>query len=297
VNILIANVGNIRSNEVKVLAEALNKNHKINIATMATESTSCGLAFSGPEEAIRVSPLLYKEIVANTAWVAHGDISSVKAQSKTKMAGFDGIAAVEFFSTPADAVSIMLCDVMAHQKPDVVLCGINNGTHMGQDIYSSSSIGMAMEASFLGIPAIAVGIEHQPGGHSEKSLENAVTFIEKNITTLAKLRLPKGTVLNINIPTVDKYKKLNGVKITRMGRMTQFSEYEEKTDSKGKKYYWAKNVERLNGQPDEEWARTWFDKKYITIVPIDCDATDHDMVKVWQKNMVSKMKTSDGEEH
>jgi len=246
-----------------------------------------GLAFTLPEAAIRVNPLLYKEIVANTAWVAHGDVSSVKEKSQTKMAKFDGIAAYEFYSYPADMVSIMLGDIMAHQKPDLVICGINNGVHMGQDIYSSSNIGMAMESIFLGVPAIAVGIEYQPGGHSEKDLENAVTFVDKNLETFAKLKLPKGTILNISIPTVASYKKFKGVKVAAMGRMTQLSEYEEKLDGKGKKYYWAKNVERLNAQPDDTWARTWFDQGYITIVPINSDATDHVKVKECQNEHIA----------
>ena len=289
-NILIANVGNVRMNEIKVLAQALNKKHKVTICCMATDSSFRGLAFTFQDAPVRVSPLLYKEIVKNANWVKALDTGKVKEQSKAKLAAFDDIAAYEFYSNPADAISIMLSEIMISEKPDLIICGLNNGHHMGQDVYSSGNIGLAMEGVFFHTPSIAVGVEWQNGGHSEEELENAVTFIEKNVEAFAKFKLPY-TFLNINIPTVKKYKDFKGVKVSRMGRMTQLSEYEEKTDVRGNKYYWAKKVERLNADK-EEWARTWFDKNYITIVPVNYDATDYTSVAQWEKSIIKQIKAA-----
>ena len=288
-NILIANVGNIRVNEIKCLAEVLNKKHNVTIAAMAVGSSTMGQAFSGGSNPVRVSPLLYKEVVKNTFWVAVKDVKEL-SMNKSKLGAFDNIAAYEFYTNPADAISIMLGELMLTKRPDLVICGINNGVHFGQDIYSSSNIGMAMEAGFFRIPAIAIGVERQVGGHSEEQLAPAVKFIEKNIAAIAKLKLSTHTFLNINIPLVEKCADFKGVKVTRMGKLSQLSEYEEKTDVRGNKYYWAKNTVRENTDKDDESARAWYDKRYITITPISYDATDYKSVEDWNNGIIKKLK-------
>lgn len=296
-NILIANVGNIRVNEIKALAQVLNKKHKITIVSMSSESSMRGNAFSANDVPVRVEPLLYKDIINSSSWVAQKDIKTVSGVSQKKLTEFDGISAYEFdsgYNNPADAISVMLTEIMAHRLPDLVICGINNGVHMGQDIYLSSNIGMAFEAAFLRVPVIAVGVEYKIGGHSESELTNAVTFIEKNVEKFAGLALPKCTFLNINIPTVERYKQLKGVKVSCMGKSVKLSTYSEKTDNRGNKYYWAENVEPVNTGNSEENARTWFDKDFVTIIPINYDATDYAAVEDWNRVTIKKIKENEG---
>jgi 5'-nucleotidase len=299
-NILIANVRNIRANEIKVLAEALNKKHRVTIISHMQNSSNRGLAFSFHDRPVQVSPLLYKDIVKNSSWVWDKDAKTVGNISDKKLEAFDGIGAYEFGGDPADSVSITLCEIMAHKKPDLVICGINNGRHMGQDIYCSSNIGMAMEATFFGVPAIAVGVERKIGGNNEKDLSVAVEFIEKNVEKFAKLQLPKNTFLNISIPTVKKYKDLKGIKFARMGQLTQLHEFVEKIDANGNKYYWAKHVERKNALTNEildenTTAPTWFERGYVTIVPLNYDSTDYDAIKEWNKSISDDMKRATAE--
>ena len=281
-NILIASVGNINRNCIKVLAQELNKKHKVTIISMASYSSHRGLAFSFRDIPVRVNPVMYKDIVKNSAWICGKD--------PKQLAAFDGIAAYEFDSNPADAIAVMLCDIIAHKKPDLVICGISNGVHMGQDIYCSSNIGMAMEATFFDIPAIAVAVEQKFGGHSEQSVANAAQFIVKNVDAFAKLKLPKHTFLNINIPTVEKYKDFKGVKVAKMGHMTPLSLYVERVDGNGGKYYWADNVTRVGITEGEEYARPWFDKGWITVVPLNYDATDYDAVKDWNNDVIKNIR-------
>lgn len=285
-NILIASVGNARTNEIKVLAAALNKKHNVTIACMAKDSGYRGQAFSFNDEPVRVSPLLYKEIVKNANWISDNPAKAYSASlstsgKKSKTDAFDSIAAFEFFSNPADAVSIMLGEIMLHNPPDVVICGINNGVHMGQDIYTSSNIGMAMEATFFGIPAIAVGMEWKVGGHSEPELEHAVKFIEKNIEKLADLKLAPQTFLSVSIPKVENYKEFKGVKITKMSNFPIARTYVEKTDARGQKYYW---VNRFDIQDDE------YKDKFICITPLSFDSTDYKTIHAWQTGAIAQMK-------
>jgi len=288
-NILIANCGNIRSHEIKTLAEALNKKHKVTIASHMQNKSNRALAFCYRDVPVRCNTVLFKDIVKNTDWIKAID------NNPKERTGFDGISTFEFGGDPADTISIMLNEILAHKKPDLVICGLNNGRHMGQDIYSSSNIAMAMEASFLGVPAVAVGVDKAPGGNAEKDLLPACEFIAKNAQKIAELKLPPKTFLNISIPRVEKYSDFKGVKVARMGKMTQLSKYIEKADPKGAPYYWADSVERkscLESDPDA--APAWFEKGYITIVPLNYDLTDHDAVKEWNKVIGKDVAVAEG---
>lgn len=281
-NILIANVGNVRSNEIKVLAEALNKKHTVTIACMAVDSSCKGQSFSLCGNPVRVSQFIYKDVIKNTKNVTPKALEAV-----------DGIMAYEFYSTPADAVSIMLGEIMAHTRPDIVICGINNNVHMGQDIYMSSNIGMAMEAGFFNVPSIAVGIERRPGGHTEEECANAVKFIERNIEKIAALKLPTDTFLNINIPTVEKYSDLKGVKIVPLGKLTPLNQFEERTDPVGGKYYWASLVERKSISESNSCICA-FEAGYVAVTPISYDATCRKTLSDYEKIGHKQLKVKAG---
>jgi 5'-nucleotidase len=265
-NILIANIGNIRVNEIKALAEVLNKKHKVTIASMNSDARHRGNAFTPFDTPVAVMPLSYKDVMKSASWVS--------AKSPSDIKDYNGIAVYEFDAraNPADAMSIMLCEVMAHKPPDIVVCGINNDVHLGQDIYCSSNIGMAMEACFLGHKVIAVGVQRKVGGHTEAELAPAAEFIEKNIEKFAKMKLPEHTFLTINIPNVEKYKDFKGIKIKSMEFVPIAAKYLEKTDAYGQKYFWADLIERN----DEDLT-----DGYITIVPINYNATDHETIEKW----------------
>lgn len=259
--ILIANVGNIRRNEIKTLAASLNKSHKVTICSMAVESSFKGQAFSYTGTPIRGNQIAYKDVIKNTS------------NTDTKL--FEGINAYEFYGTPADAVSIMLGEILAHDKPDLVIAGIGNGIHMGQDIYCSSNIGMALEAAYFNIPAISVAIPYKVGAHTEQECETAVKFLEKNLEKLIAIKLPKHSFLNINIPG-EKYEKLKGIKVTRLGWINPLiNEFEEKQDHKGRKYYWAKLISR-ESKSEEGTDVHAFANGYVSITPINYDPTDYE---------------------
>ena len=267
-DILIASLGSIRMGEIKALAEALNKNNRITLASMGTHASYRGLAFSPEDVPVRVKPVACKEL--------------------------KDVLAYEFDSQPADAISVMLSDIMAHRKPQLVICGISNGTHMGNDTYASSNIGMAKMASFFGIPTIAVAVDGKVGGNRPEDLKHAVAFIEKNVKTFAKMNLPRHTFLNINIPAVSSYAGFKGIKFVRMGLTEQLRTYKEHVDYQGGKYYWAEKAIRADGDNSEESAYSWFEKGYITIIPMNYDSTDCDAVSEWGSRVSKEMKKLEG---
>ncbi len=60
--------------------------------------------------------------------------------------------------TPAQAVFHAVQDILG-RKPDLVVSGINFGENLGDSLGSSGTIGGALEAAGLGIPALAVSLQ------------------------------------------------------------------------------------------------------------------------------------------
>ena len=69
--------------------------------------------------------------------------------------GLAGAKAYTLDGTPADCVRVGIF-AAAETRPDVVLSGINHGYNISSDIQYSGTVGAALEAAFLGVPAIAV---------------------------------------------------------------------------------------------------------------------------------------------
>jgi len=265
-NILIASANNKSRNGLTILARHLAKKYKVTVASMSGDAEYRGQAFSYVNKPTRVNK-----------------ISAPKKTAKDGLGvGMENIAIFEFYSNPANAMSIMIGDIMMNRQPDLVICGVSNGTNMGPDVYSSSYVGMAMEAGYFGKKAIVISTEFEMGDLSEASMKPILQFIDKNLEKFKELDLPPNTLLNINMPKVNTYKGYKGVKFTEMGKMNTKLVFEPGTDPKGNKYYWAKSTTRQN-IGDEHDDKTWYDKRYISITPISWDATDCEAINDWDK--------------
>jgi 5'-nucleotidase len=75
--------------------------------------------------------------------------------------------------TPTQAVLHAVLEIMP-QRPDLVVSGINYGENVGTGVTMSGTVGAALEAAALGIPAIAVS--RQLNGESYLSHSPAVDF-------------------------------------------------------------------------------------------------------------------------
>jgi 5'-nucleotidase len=65
--------------------------------------------------------------------------------------------------TPADCVVTAMTWLFKDQKlPDLVISGVNDGLNIAEDIAYSGTLGIAREAAFWGLPAIAISREKAP---------------------------------------------------------------------------------------------------------------------------------------
>jgi 5'-nucleotidase len=132
--------------------------------------------------------------------------------------------------TPTDAVYMGLNLVLRNARPDVVLSGINHGPNLGNDVLYSGTVAAAMEAALLGVNAIAVSLAAPPPHEFAAPARFAAALARRVVET----RPPAPLLLNVNVPPGP----VRGYRFVRLGRRTYGNEVVEKTDPRGRKYYW-----------------------------------------------------------
>ena len=89
--------------------------------------------------------------------------------------------------TPTDCILMAMNVIMKECRPDLVLSGINSGSNIGEDMTYSGTIAAAMEATFFGIPAIALSqeaVEYSVNNKMNWSAAEAYTAeVIKNVNT------------------------------------------------------------------------------------------------------------------
>lgn len=106
--------------------------------------------------------------------------------------------------TPAQAVLHSVLEIMP-RCPDVVVSGINYGENVGSGVTISGTVGAALEAASLGIPALAVSLETDVAHHLSYSKEvdfsAAAYFTAYFVRWLLKHPLPPDVhVLKVDVP-------------------------------------------------------------------------------------------------
>src|SRR5881227_1666051 len=68
---------------------------------------------------------------------------------------FEGVAVD---GRPADCVKLAINQLCGERLPDLVVSGMNSGTNVGINVIYSGTVAAAIEAAFLGLPAVAVSL-------------------------------------------------------------------------------------------------------------------------------------------
>jgi 5'-nucleotidase len=121
--------------------------------------------------------------------------------------------------SPVDCVRVGLLSGLV-APVDLVVSGINHGLNVGDDLTYSGTVGAALEAAILDVPAIAVS--QQATDRSFRFNDSVLTISFRLAAEAAQLAQsvatrppPPRTVLNINLPAVDGSPP---VVLTRPGR-------------------------------------------------------------------------------
>lgn len=180
--------------------------------------------------------------------------------------------------TPTDCVALAV-GALLERKPDLVLSGVNHGPNMGEDVLYSGTVAGAMEATILGIPAVAVSY----AGRDPEQLEGYGALLKRLLPQLVQRGdWPAETLLNVNLPPIDA-EAVKGVRVTRLARRVYVDSLTRARDPNGKEYFWI-------GGGEVEWSApegTDFhaiNNGYVSVTPLHLDLTNHALladVEAW----------------
>jgi 5'-nucleotidase len=172
--------------------------------------------------------------------------------------------------TPTDCVLLAVKRLLRDHLPDLVLSGINAGSNVGEDLTYSGTVAAAMEATLLGIPAMALSQDCRDG--QEPPWETSEAFAPETIRRLLRLAWPDSTLYNINFPAVPPA-ETRGFAVTSQGKRAIADNLHEGVDPRGERYYWIGPVREEGGaEPGTDVAA--LGDNAISITPIHLDLTN-----------------------
>jgi 5'-nucleotidase len=183
----------------------------------------------------------------------------------------DDMIAVD--GTPTDCVVLAL-GALLDERPDFVLSGVNHGANLGDDVLYSGTVAAAMEATILGIPAIAISYTGRDPELIEPWTEVLAGVLEQ---VLGRSEFPADTLLNINLPDIDP-DQVEGVKVTTLGRREYLDSLTRAHDPSGREYFWIGGGEsRWWGSPESDFRA--IRAGYISVTPLHLDLTNYRLIR------------------
>jgi len=152
----------------------------------------------------------------------------------------------------------------------LLVSGINKGANLGDDVTYSGTVSAAMEGTLLGIPSIAVSLV----GRGNFDFTTAATCAQRIAQWVLRDGLPADTLLNVNVPQLDDGAAPRGIRVTRMGRRRYGDAIVEKTDPRGRKYYWigGEELDFVEAEGTDFFA---VQEGFISVTPIHLDLTNY----------------------
>ena len=172
--------------------------------------------------------------------------------------------------TPVDCVKMAL-DKILPRRPDIVVSGINHGSNSSINVIYSGTMSAAVEAGVEGLQAIGFSLSDLKW---EADFDQAEEFIKDIILKTLENPMPKGVVLNVNIPNLKK-EEIKGIKVCKQANAKWEESFDERTNPHGKKYYWLSGYFN-NMDQSEDADETALANGYISIVPVKFDLTAYE---------------------
>jgi 5'-nucleotidase len=172
--------------------------------------------------------------------------------------------------TPTDCSYIAVHHIMKDRRPALMVSGINHGPNVADDVTYSGTVAAAMEASLIGVPAIAFSLV----ARHRFEFGPAARFAHSLAAAALQERLAPHALINVNVPgDADP----QGYVITRLGNHSYGSDVIEKIDPRGRKYYWIGGNEYQHEDIPGSDCNVVFKDRLISVTPLQLDLTDEAM--------------------
>ncbi len=182
--------------------------------------------------------------------------------------------------TTTDCV-LLASQKLLERKPDAVFSGINHGSNLGDDVTYSGTVAGAFEGTLLGVPSVSISA----GDVARIEDESSRLVLAELLERLLIHRWPENVLLNINLPPSEL--PLVGIRLAHLGRRHYAESVIEKTDPRGRVYYWIGGVNpRWIG--DERSDFHALAEGYLTVTPLHLDLTHYQSLeefKVFERRL------------
>jgi 5'-nucleotidase len=172
---------------------------------------------------------------------------------------------------PADCVKLAVSRILP-QPPDLVVSGINHGRNTAVSLIYSGTVSAATEGTLLGIPSIALSLD---SFKLDADFSYAGRVARWIVSHVARQGLPKGVLLNVNIPAIPE-SEIRGVRVVPQGESYWNDSYEERADPMGRPYYWLTGEYVIDGAAESD--DHVLNDGYVAVTPIHYRLTDEQML-------------------
>lgn len=230
--ILIVNDDGIQAEGIFKLAEVLSREHSVTVVAPHTQKSGYSHSLS-----------FHKTI----SYAPYNLGLPVKAYSLT--------------GTPCDCVKFAIDVLMKDEKPDMILCGINDDYNLGTDVVYSATVNAALEGALLGFPAFAVSI----GRENAVDFTYPALFVKQNLKAFLALKRNNAVCYSVNFPSYKK-EEIKGVRFATLGLRKFSDRYELQENSDGSGYLLLGEPIPLDNSADSDVEL--IKKGYITVTPV-----------------------------
>ena len=204
-------------------------------------------------------------------WSGGGHVKTLDRALRVKEVRLaDGTQAFASDGAPSDCVA--LATLGYFKEPiDLVVSGINAGANLGHDVTYSGTVTAAMEAVIAGVPGIAVSLETVDGYIGDIDYSPAAYTAGRIVQQVIENGLGHEVLLNVNVPLLSE-EKIRGIKITRQGLRVYHSRLDERTDPRGRPYYWI-GGDAPTGVPERGTDVGALAEGFVSVSPLQLDLT------------------------
>ncbi|MGE5477915.1 MAG: 5'/3'-nucleotidase SurE [Bacteroidales bacterium] len=174
--------------------------------------------------------------------------------------------------TPTDAVLLGINHVLKDKKPTLVLSGVNRGGNLGEDVTYSGTVAAAMEATILGVPAIAFSQYYSPDHAIRWS--TAEHWAPEIIRRVTRTGWGRNVLINVNFPDVPA-DRVTGIEVVRQGKRKIGDELAERFDPRGEPYIWI-GAQRAEDRSTKGTDIEAVVRGAVSVTPLCVDLTAHD---------------------
>jgi 5'-nucleotidase len=173
--------------------------------------------------------------------------------------------------TPGDCAAVGISHLMADTPPTLVLSGVNRGFNLGLETVFSGTVGGAMTAMMLGVPAIALSQAFTD--RANVPWDTARSLGVDVIKRLWTMRWESNACLNVNFPPLPA-SEVGEMTLARQGiGMIEGMGVDTRIDPRGMNYHWLSFRRRERKQlPESDYSALRAGK--IVVTPLRYDRTD-----------------------